>query len=57
MPIWGQLLIAGVVALGIIGVGKAIITGFAISRRPAHQDTPLREHPPVSSQIPPPPAG
>jgi hypothetical protein len=55
MPIWAQLLIAGIAALGFLAVGKAIITGLAMSRRPAHQDTPQSEHPRASrSQIPPP---
>jgi hypothetical protein len=30
------VLIAAVVALGLIAVGKAIMTGFAISWRPSH---------------------
>jgi len=30
------ILIAGVVALGLIVLGKAIMTGFTISRRPSH---------------------
>jgi len=36
MSLWIQLLIAGAVSIGVITVGKAIITGFAISRRPSH---------------------
>jgi hypothetical protein len=36
MPLWIQLLIAGVVSIGVIAVGKAIVTGLAISRRPSH---------------------
>jgi hypothetical protein len=35
MPLWIQLLIAGVVSVGVIA-DKAIITGLAISRRPLH---------------------
>jgi len=31
-----QLLLAGVVSIGVITVGKAIITGLAISRRQSH---------------------
>jgi hypothetical protein len=31
MPLWIQLLIAGVVSIGVIAVGKAIVTGLAIS--------------------------
>jgi hypothetical protein len=30
------VLIAGAVAIGLIVLGKAIITGLAISRRPSH---------------------
>ena len=30
------ILIAAVVAIGLIVLGKAIMTGFAISRRPSH---------------------
>lgn len=30
------ILIAGVVALGLIVLGKALMTGFAISRRPSY---------------------
>ena len=30
------ILIAGVVALGLIVLSKAIMTGFAMSRRPSH---------------------
>jgi hypothetical protein len=30
------ILIAAVIAIGLIAVGKAIMTGFAISRRPSH---------------------
>jgi hypothetical protein len=30
------ILIAGVIALGLIVLGKAIMTGFTISRRPSH---------------------
>jgi len=36
MPLWIQLLLAGVVSIGVITVGKAIITGLAISRRQSH---------------------
>ena len=36
MPLWAQMLIAGVAAVGFIAAGKAIITGFAISRRRSH---------------------
>ena len=54
MPIWAQLLIAGIVVLGFCVAGNAIVTGLAMSRRPAHQDTPQSEHPPASmSEIPP----
>ena len=30
------ILIAAVVAIGLIVLGKAIMTGFAMSRRPSH---------------------
>jgi hypothetical protein len=54
MEKWLQLLIGGITALGLVAVGRAIVTGLAMSRRPAHQDTPLSEHPPASmSEIPP----
>jgi hypothetical protein len=36
MPLWIQLLLAGFVSIGVIVVGKAIITGLVISRRPSH---------------------
>jgi hypothetical protein len=36
MPLWIQLLIAGVISIGVIAVGSAIITGLAISRRSSH---------------------
>jgi hypothetical protein len=36
MPQWIQLLLAGVVFIGVIAVGKAIITGLAIGHRPSH---------------------
>jgi len=56
VPQWIQLLLAGIVSIGVIAVGKAIITGLAISRRPSHH---LAEQPgtsPASKQaeIPPP---
>ncbi|HZT87451.1 MAG TPA: hypothetical protein VFA12_05730 [Stellaceae bacterium] len=43
------VLIAGVVALGLIVLGKAIMTGFAMSRRPPHH---LTERP-GASPVPP----
>ena len=30
------ILIAGVIAVGLIVLGKAIMTGFTMSRRPSH---------------------
>jgi hypothetical protein len=36
MPLWIQSLIAGVVSIGVITVGKAIIIGLAISCRSSH---------------------
>jgi hypothetical protein len=49
------ILIAAVVAIGLIAVGKAITTGFAISRRPSHhlaEQTGTSPVPP-EAQIPP----
>jgi len=36
MPLWIELLLAGIVFIGVITVGKAIITGLAIGRRSSH---------------------
>ena len=50
-----EWIIAGVVSIGIIAVGKAIITGLAISRRPSHhlaKETGTAPVPPAA-QIPP----
>jgi hypothetical protein len=52
-----ELLIAGVVSVGVIAVGRAIITGLRIGRRPSHH---LAQQSGVStaspkSQLPPPP--
>jgi hypothetical protein len=50
------VLIAAVVAIGLIVLGKALITGFAISRRPSHhlaEQTGTSPVPP-EAQIPPP---
>jgi hypothetical protein len=33
MSLWIELLIAGVVCLGVIAVARAIVTGLSISRR------------------------
>jgi hypothetical protein len=57
MPLWIQLLIAGAVSIGVIAVGKAIITGLAISRRPSHHLAQQSGTSPVSpkSELPPPP--
>jgi len=53
------LRIAGVVSVGVIAVGKAIITGLAISRRPSHHLAQQTGTSPVSPEadIPPPPSG
>jgi len=56
VPQWIQLLLAGIVSIGVIAVGKAIITGLAISRRPSHH---LAEQSgtspaPKQAEIPPP---
>jgi hypothetical protein len=57
MPIWAELLIALVIAVGVIAGGKAIITGFAISRRPSHHLAEQSGASPPSNeaQLPPPP--
>jgi hypothetical protein len=39
MPQWAELLIVGVVSIGAIVVGKAIINRLAVSRRPSHHLT------------------
>ena len=44
------VLIAGIVALALIVVGRAIVTGFRISRRPSH-------HLAKQTGVPPPPPG
>jgi len=49
------VLIAGAVAIGLIVLGRAIVTGLAISRRPSHhlaQQTGTSPVPP-EAQIPP----
>ena len=48
------VLIAGIVAIGLIVLGRAIVTGLAISRRPSHhlaQQTGTSPVPP-EAQIP-----
>ncbi len=50
------VLIAGVVAIGLIVLGRAIVTGITISRQPSHhlaQQTGTSAVPP-EAQIPPP---
>jgi len=56
VPQWIQLLLAGIVSIGVIAVGKAIITGLAISRRPSHHLAEQSGTSPASKQaeIPPP---
>jgi len=44
------IVIAAVVALGLIVVGKAIMTGFAMSRRPSHHLAEQTGVPPVRSE-------
>jgi hypothetical protein len=49
------VLIAGVVAIGLMALGRAILTGLAMSRRPPHhlaQQTGTSPVPP-DAQIPP----
>ena len=56
MPLWAELLIAGIVSVGVIAVGKAMVTGFAISRRPSHhlaEQTGVSPPPPEIDQRPP----
>jgi len=56
MPLWAQFLIAGIVSVGVIVVGKGIVTGLAISRRRSHhlaQQTGVRPPPPEIDQRPP----
>jgi hypothetical protein len=51
------ILIAGMVAIGLIMLWKAIVTGLAISRRPSHhlaEQTGTKPVPP-EAQVPPPP--
>jgi len=55
-PFIETVIIAAVVSLGIIWVGKAIITGRAISRRPSHHlstDTGVSPVPPAVDVQPP----
>jgi len=50
-----EWIIAGVVSIGLIAVGKAMVTGFSISRRRSHhaaQQTGTSPVPPTA-QIPP----
>ena len=44
-----ELLVAGVVSIGVIVVARAIITGLSIARRPPHD--PSKE--PSPSRVPP----
>ena len=50
------ILIAGVVAIGLIVLGRAIATGVAISRRQAHHLSKQTggTHVPPSADVPPP---
>ena len=51
-----MLLIAGVVSIGLMAIGKAIASGLAISRRPSHhlaQQTGTLPVPP-EAEVPPP---
>ena len=53
------MLVAGIVAIGLIVVGKVIMTGFAMSRRPSHHLAEQTGIPPVrpESDILPPSGG
>jgi len=53
MPLWAQLIIAGVASLGIMVVAKHIAISLEISRRPAHPDTPLKNAPSSAHLMPP----
>jgi hypothetical protein len=57
MPLWAQLLVAGIAAAGVIGVARAVIRGLAISRSPSHHLAEQSGSAPVppEAQIPPPP--
>jgi hypothetical protein len=57
MPLWGQLIVAGIAAVGVIGVARAIIRGLAISRSPSHHLAEQSGTDPVppEAQIPPSP--
>jgi hypothetical protein len=57
MPLWIQSLIAGVILIGVITAGKAIITGLAISRRSSHQLAPQSGTSPPSKEAELPPPG
>jgi len=54
---WAELLIALVIAAGVIAGGKAIITGFAILRRPSHHlaEQSGASRPSHEADLPPPP--
>ena len=45
MPLWAQLLMAGITAVGVIAVGKAIVTGLASRRPPPHSVPPSNVSP------------
>ena len=57
MPLWVQLLIAGIVFIGVIAVCKAIITGLVISRRQSHHLAQQSGTSPASKQAVLPPPG
>jgi hypothetical protein len=57
MPLWIQSLIAGVIFIGVITAGKAIITGFAISRRSSHHLAQQSDTSPPSKEAELPPPG
>jgi hypothetical protein len=45
------VLIAGVVAVGLIVLGKAIVTGFTVSKRPTHHLAEQTGSSPVPSAV------
>jgi len=51
------VLIAGIVAIGLIVLGRAIVAGLAISRRPSHHLTQQTGTSPVPPEAQLPPGG
>lgn len=52
-PLWIEVLIAGVVSVGVIVVAKAIINGLSMARRPPHDPSRRSTSPiPPEAQLP-----